>query len=219
MTTATEGTTSLSEQVYTALRREIILGHYPQGSRLPEVELAKGLHTSRVPLREALPRLELEGFVRTTPRRSAVVETWTRDAIADLFDVRVSIEVAAAGMAARRISEGRSATELDNAMDNSDRELGRPDPDDYRIAEASAELHKAVVSTTGNQLMISLMRAISGRIMWLFYLTSQRDARAACAEHHDLHDAIRSGNIRLAESIAYAHIERGRVPSLEALAG
>lgn len=215
---ADHAVTSLSEQVYAKLRRAIIHGRYTQGARLPEIELSKDLNASRVPLREALPRLEIEGFVRTMPRRSAVVETWTPDAIGELFDVRLAIEVPAAGMAARRVGRGCPPTEILQAMDRSDREIGRSTPDDYRIAETSTALHQAVVESMDNRLMTSLMRAVSGRIMWLFYLTSQRDAQTACAEHHDLLDAIASGNERLAESIAYAHIERGRTPSLDALA-
>lgn len=211
--------TSLSEQVHENLRRAIILGEYPQGSRLPEVELARDLHASRVPLREALPRLEVEGFVRTNPRRSAVVETWTAEAVTELFDVRLAIEVPAAGMAARRINEGRTTDELRQAMDRSDREIAHGRPDTYRVAETSTAFHEAIVAATGNRLLISLMQAVSGRILWLFYMTSQRDAKTACAEHHDLLDAITSGHPQLAESIAYAHIERGRKPSLEAMAG
>jgi DNA-binding GntR family transcriptional regulator len=209
--------TSLSEQVHEKLRRAIILGQYPQGSRLPEVELAKDLNASRVPLREALPRLEVEGFVRTNPRRSAVVETWTADAVTELFDVRLAIEVPAAGMAARRIADGRPDGELRDAMARSDRELDRRRPDAYRVAETSTALHETIVATTDNRLLLSLMHAVAGRILWLFYLTSRRDARTACAEHHDLVDAVTSGNPRLAESIAYAHIERGREPSLDAM--
>ena len=50
---------------------------------------------------------------------------------------------------------------------------------------------------------------------WLFYLTSSRDQHVQSDEHHNLLDAIASGNDRLAESVAFAHIEKGRIPSLE----
>jgi DNA-binding GntR family transcriptional regulator len=122
-------------------------------------------------------------------------------------------------MAARRISEGAKPDELTQAMDRSDHEIAKSRPDNYRVAETSTALHEAIVATTENRLLLSLMRAVAGRNLWLFYLTSQRDAKTACAEHHDLVDAITSGQPRLAESIAYAHIERGRKPSLEAMAG
>ena len=65
--------------------------------------------------------------------------------------------------------------------------------------------------------MKNIMRSITGRMVWLFYLTSQLAADIALEEHAQLNNAIRSGNERLAESIAYAHIEHDRIPSFKAL--
>ena len=59
------------------------------------------------------------------------------------------------------------------------------------------------------------MRAVTGRMTWLFYLTSSRDQHVQSDEHHNLLDAITSGNDRLAESVVFAHIEKGRIPALE----
>src|SRR5689334_3758625 len=86
---------SLARQVYLALREGIILGTYPQGSRLIEQRLAEELEVSRVPLREAVPQLEMHGFVETSPRRGAVVATWDAKRVNDLFDLRLSLEVGA----------------------------------------------------------------------------------------------------------------------------
>ncbi len=77
--------------------------------------------------------------------------------------------------------------------------------------------HEAIVDVAGNELMKNIMRSITGRMVWLFYLTSQLAADIALEEHAQLGDAIRSGNERLAESIAYAHIEHDRAPSFRAL--
>ena len=207
--------TSLAVQVYATLRERIILGQYAQGSRLPEQRLAEDLNVSRIPLREAIRQLEVDGFVQSLPRRGAVVWTWTAQAVHDLFDVRLALEVAATGLAATRVANGRDVADIEAALDRSHEELRSGDA--LRIAEASAAFHEAIVVTTDNELMISLMRAVSGRVVWLFHLTSGRDAAVACEEHHDLLDAIRSGGPRMAESVAYAHIDRGRAPSLEAL--
>jgi DNA-binding GntR family transcriptional regulator len=56
-------------------------------------------------------------------------------------------------------------------------------------------------------------------VLWLFYLTSQLDVDEAFDDHVALAEAIRSGNERVAESIAYTHIERDRIPSFSALIG
>jgi DNA-binding GntR family transcriptional regulator len=206
---------SLSVRVYDTLRRGIILGDYPQGMRLAEQRLAEELSVSRVPLREAIPQLEVDGFVQTLPRRCTQVTRWTRRSVNDLFDVRLGLEVSAAGYAARNVASGASTTALRESLDYSHQTLDAGDA--YLIADASSSFHEQLVDLAGNELLSSLMRAVAGRVAWLFYLTSQLDPDAACAEHHELLDAIESGNPRVAEALAYSHIEKGRKPSFEAL--
>jgi DNA-binding GntR family transcriptional regulator len=206
---------SLSRQTYLELRRGIILGRYPQGSRLAEQRLAEELDVSRVPLREAVPQLEMDGFLETFPRRGAVVSSWDAKRVNDLFDLRLCLEVGAARFAARQVASGRSIRPLADALLHSQNVVHAGDP--YEIAQASTSYHEAVVELTDNALMKSLMRSVSGRMLWLFYLTSQLDADDAFEDHVTLCNAIASGNERVAESVAYTHIERDRIPSFSAL--
>lgn len=206
---------SLSQLVYATVREQIILGRYPQGSRLTEQRIGEELEVSRVPLREAVPLLERDGFIQTSPRRGAVVATWDRKAIDDLFDVRLCIEVGAAGHAARQVGQGASMASLDAALSAAHHVV--EERDSYAIAQASAAYHEAVVVSAANELMLKMMRTISGRVTWLFYLTSGLPAQDAYDEHVSLRDAIASGNERVAESVAYAHIERDREPSFAAM--
>jgi len=211
--TAITSESSLADQTYRTLRRRIILGEYAQGARLVEASLAADLAVSRLPIREALPQLENEGFVTTLPRRSSRVVEWTEADITELFDARLSLETLAARLAARAAAAGASLDPLLQAMDDERRAL---DSHDWlQVAETSTDVHEAIVRIGGSSLLASLMRAVTGRMTWLFYLTSARDQRQQSDEHHEMFDAIRSGNERLAESIAYTHIEKGRVPSLE----
>jgi DNA-binding GntR family transcriptional regulator len=206
---------SLSRQIYDRLREEIIRGRYPQGSRLAEQPLAEELQVSRVPLREAIPLLVVDGFVRTLPRRGAVVTTWTLDTAHELFDLRLCLEVGAARFAARQVYEGAPIDSLRAVLERS-RE-GVVTRDAYRIAGDSTLFHEVIVEMTGNELMRSVMRSVSGRMMWLFFLTSDLDAVDALGGHEELLEAIESGNERVAESIAYAHIERDRAESMRVL--
>lgn len=206
---------SLSRQIYATLREEIIRGKYPEGTRIAEQRIAQEMDVSRVPLREAVPQLERDGFVRTFPRRGAVVSTWDEKSVDNLFDLRLCIEVGAARFAARRAGEGASLDTIDAALKHSQDVVN--DRDAYDIAQASTWYHEAIVDTADNELMSSLMRSVSGRMMWLFYLTSQLDVEDAFHDHVTLRDAIASGNERVAESVAYAHIERDREPSFIAL--
>ena len=206
---------SLSRQIYAALREGIIRGRYPQGSRLAEQRLAEELEVSRVPLREAVPLLEVDGFVRTLPRRSAIVTTWTPRAAHEVFDLRLCLEVGAARYAARQIAGGVSAAPLEAALERS--RTGLAGPDAYLIAGHRTSFHEAVVELADNDLLRSVTRSVSGRMMWLFYLTSELDPLTIVRGHQDLLAAIGSGDERLAESVAYLQIERDRQDSVRVL--
>ena len=205
----------LAQKVYTSLREAIIRGRYAEGQRLPEARLAAELNVSRVPLREALPELANQGFLTSLPRRTAVVATWSERTVEELFDVRLSLEVSAARLAARNVKSGMSVDAVRHAINASTRLVGAADP--LLIAESSTVIHERFVELSDNALLTSLMRTVMGRMTWLFYMTSQRDAQVACDEHLELLDVICSGNEGFAESVAYAHIEKGRIPSLETL--
>jgi DNA-binding GntR family transcriptional regulator len=202
-------------QLYRSVRERILTGVYPQGSRLPEQRLATDLNVSRIPLREALPRLESDGLITTLPRRSAVVSTWTLDAVHHLFDTRLAIEVAAAGHAARAARTGRSLAHIESVLDSSETEMRRGD--ELGFADANAQFHCALVDASGNPLMTSLMSGLTSRMTWLFLLTAQRDHRTACREHRAIVDAVRAGNEGLAKATTYTHIESGRGPSIDAM--
>lgn len=208
---------SLSRQAYNTIREGIIRGEYPQGSRIAEARIAAELQMSRVPLREAVPQLEQEGFVRTFPRRGAVVTVWDEKAVNDLFDLRLYLEVGAARFAAREVARGASFEPLQKALHYSQDVVHSGDA--YRVAEASTWYHEAIVDLSGNDLMKQVMRSVTGRVLWLFYLTSQLDVDDAFDDHVALANAIQSGNERVAESVAYTHIERDRIPSFSALQG
>lgn len=207
---------TLRAWIYSRIRRSIILGEYPAGMRLNEVRLAEELQVSRVPLRESFHRLERDGFISLEPRRSAVVTSWNAARVNDLFDVRLGLEVEASGVVARRVGRGEMPVpELHDLVDRERAALDRGDL--LAVAEISTEFHTRIVELTGNALMVSLMAQIAQRMTWLFYLTSARDPEKACAEHDELIDDIATGNEALVRSIAHAHIEKGRLPTLRVM--
>lgn len=204
-----------SSRLYHELRTRIIRGDYPPGTRLRERELAEELHASRIPLREALPQLEADGFIETRPRRGAIVTQLTMQDVAEVYDVRLGVEVYATRLAAQQVASGARTSRLQQAMSTSRAAIATGNPTE--IAETSAELHDEIVRLSGNALLISMMRLAAGRDRWIFRMTSGRDPNTACVEHEQLCDAIYTGNADLAASIAYAHIERGRIPTFTAL--
>jgi DNA-binding GntR family transcriptional regulator len=209
------GTGFLARRVYATVREQIIRGQHADGTRLAEQRISEELEVSRIPVREALAMLEADGFVVSAPHRSAVVRTWDARSIDDLFDVRAVLEPGAARYAARAVARGGSTEALERAL-TAARDSVRSG-DDYLIAACSAAFHEAVVATTGNDMMMAQMRAISGRIQWLFFRTATLDIDAAFQDHSEIAAAIASGDERVAEALSYSHIELDRAPTFAAL--
>ncbi len=96
---------SIADKVYALLRTEIASGAFRPGQRILEKALAVRLGISRTPIREALLRLEIEGVVVCTSRRSYNVRILTVDDIRQIYETLGVLEGAAAAIVARRLTE------------------------------------------------------------------------------------------------------------------
>ncbi len=90
----------LRELVCENIRQAIIDGTFSPGERLMEIQMADEMGVSRTPVREAIRKLELEGFVVMIPRRGTYADISIKD-ITEIYEVRTSLDVLAAGLAAR----------------------------------------------------------------------------------------------------------------------
>ena len=95
---------TMQEIVYDTIREAIQTGRYAQGQRLIADELAQELGTSRMPVREALRRLEVAGLVSITPHRGAVVSELSEQEIVEIYHIRAVLEGLAARLAASQLT-------------------------------------------------------------------------------------------------------------------
>ncbi len=93
-----------AEAVYRTLKEAIARGIFAEGERLQDRALALELGVSRTPVREALQRLESQGFVENRPRVGLAVTEITPQAIEDIYVIRIALEGVAARLAAQRAS-------------------------------------------------------------------------------------------------------------------
>ena len=100
----------LRDVVFNTLRQAIITGEFAPGERLMEISLANRLGVSRTPVREAIRKLELEGFVVMIPRRGTYVADISIKDINEVYEIRTSLDVLAAGLAAERINDDELET-------------------------------------------------------------------------------------------------------------
>lgn len=202
---------SLREHAYDELRARIVGLELKPGARLIERDLADELAVSRIPLREAIQRLQQDGLVVVVPRQGAIVSPFTVDDVRDLFDVRESLEVLAARLAAERADEEGLAA-LAAQLDTARRATKRGDKP--AIAAANAGFHTIIVDLAANPLLESTLKPLEARTQWLFHLTKDRDAGVQCREHEELLAAIADHDADRAAESAFHHVHSGRDTSM-----
>ena len=161
----------LRDKVVDELRQRIIDGVYEPGDRLTEERLADDFGVSRNPVREAIRVLQGEGFLVAQPRRGAVVARLSEQDVVDLFDVRLSLEVLAAKLAAERAGTTGTAA-LDRLL-----VLARTARRGADLAALNTRFHAAICALSGNVLLAGIMESLHGRLQWVYRQSAEARAR------------------------------------------
>lgn len=201
--------------VFEQVKRRIIDGELRPGDDLRERDIAESLGVSRVPVREALPLLESAGLVKLTPRRSAKVTDITEKDMEDLFDLRSSLEPLAARLAASRVAAGADTSRLREALEGASTAL--EEGDDGGFHDHSSQLHLEIERLASNPLLDYVMNSLRERNARLNVVNIGSHARTRHDEHVILATAILDGNVRLAEAVAFTHVELGHARTVEAV--
>src|SRR5580692_8108023 len=95
---------TLKEHVAERLRESIVSGVYKPGTRLNESKLARQFGVSRIPVREALMKLQMQGLVMNHPRRGMFVNTLSEDDTQKINSVRIVLESEAIKLCRARLT-------------------------------------------------------------------------------------------------------------------
>ncbi len=140
----------LSERLRDAIEERIVVGTYPPGSRLDEVEMAGAFGVSRTPIREALIQLASAGLVQSRPRRGSVVADVSPARLQEMFEVMAEMEALCARLAAARAGAAERAA-LVSAHEACAAAVKAKDPDAYyRLNE---QFHHALYAACGNDFL------------------------------------------------------------------
>ena len=197
---------------YQAIRRAIIEGAYPAGSRLPEEELSERIGVSRTPIRQALRQLEHQGHVELRPRRGAWVSSWTEEDIAEVYGVRAQLESYGAQLAAQKIGalELRHLEECCLRMEAIEdaRQPGFLD----ELGELNNEFHASLLRATGNRrLMISLASIVeTPLILRVYHSYDERRRYEAMRHHREILGAVAARDGEWAAATMRVHILSAR---------
>lgn len=208
---------SLPQQVAELLRRRLIEGELPAGSKLNERVLCEQLGVSRTPLREAIKLLAAEGLVALEAGRGAFVPVPSPEDIAQTFDVIAVLEGLAAERAAAHITEAQ-LSELQALQFDMQAAFERRDLKAYYAA--NAQVHDVLSLAAHNAVLRQTWQQLNLRLHALRFRSNQDEAkwRQALAEHAEMLLALRQRNGAALRTLLETHLHRKRDAVLEKLA-
>lgn len=197
---------TMKEIVYDTLREAIINGRYAPGHRLVADELAKELGVSRMPVREAIHRLEAAGLVSSSPHRGAVVSELSEQEVIEIYHIRAVLDGLAARLAVGhlRALDCRMMDSLLNEMDEAVRVN-----DTERLLRINRDFHLVIWEAAGaprlQELLVNLYDASTRFRNISINLPGRLDQLTQ--EHRLIALALENGDAAAAEHYANEHHE------------
>ncbi|MGW7824078.1 GntR family transcriptional regulator [Streptomyces puniciscabiei] len=189
------------------LREAILTGQFKDGDELNQVHLAQHYGVSRVPLREALQRLQAEGLVVSRAHQRAVVSGLTLDRVLEVIDIRLLLEAYLLERAVEAITDERIArlraicAEMEKVDDHNE------------WLHRNREFHDLIYSSADAPVALELTGQMAGRVERYLHMWSdsgvQRKEEAA-NEHRRIVDALAARDKRRARLELELHIMHTR---------
>lgn len=197
---------SLTARVYQDLRKAIITGGIPGGTRLVESNLAAEMQVSRTPVREALHKLALEGLLYSIPRAGYIVEEMSEYDVEDLFEVRIKIEQMAARMALEKITPGEIEQLVQN-LEKADRVLQKAEL--RQMAELDTEFHGIIYKAARSRTLYRICRTLSDHTLKyrIALIDQSQMGRKTRDGHYEIYAAILAGDVERVDRAVQSHLE------------
>ncbi|MFF5473910.1 GntR family transcriptional regulator [Streptomyces achromogenes] len=197
----------LRERVYEALLELITTRALRPGQHLVESELAGHLGVSRQPVREALQRLNTEGWVDLRPAQGAFVHEPTEEEADQLLTVRTLLEAEAARLAAAHADSAGIAA-LNELCAEGERAVAAEDVD--RAVALNAAFHSKVMELAGNTVLAGLAAQVDRRVRWYYTPVARQRGGQSWVEHRELIAAIDARDEQRATRLMREHTEHTR---------
>lgn len=200
-----------TEQAYRSIRTKIVSGEYREGERLTEKRLSEELGFSRTPVREAVGRLILEGFIENQGGYTTRVAEFPGDEVEQVYEIRRLLECYSARRAARLATEEEIAR-LRAIHDRMRADTPPADQEAYqRLTQANEEFHKEIVAAARSpRLKALIMMAFDmGMVVRTYRMFSAAELRRSLNHHAELIEAIEARQPDWAESVMSAHLLAG----------
>ena len=197
---------TLPDRLVEIIRENIVSGAIPMDVAIRQDALARDLKVSKIPLREALARLEQDGLVVSQPNRGFFVRPMSWAEAEEVFALRLTIEPEAAAHASLNATEAEQAVARD-ALSQLDADAKAQKP---TVGRLNRLFHLALVAP-GNrpitQGIVARLHVMADRYVGKHLEPKQRHIRAE-AEHHEILDAWLARKDAMVRGLVARHLER-----------
>lgn len=195
----------LADWAYDEIRRHIVHGALPPGTRLIEKKLTTSLAISRTPLREALRRLEQDGLIERHLGGGLSVTQLTLDEIKEILGIRAVLEGHCAALAAERIT----ADELAALFTAHEDAAGAIRDGDLQVLnEANTRFHDGINAASGSRRCVAMVNGMREAVLRYRSeaLSDEATRTRSFEEHLEILTAIKKRDSARAETLMRAHI-------------
>lgn len=196
------------------LRHAILTGEIAPGEWLRQDELAERLGISSTPIREALRRLEADGLVEHVRHQGVKVVAYTLNAAREYYDLRSMLEPFALRLAAERIRPVDIAA-LEALVAEAQVLLAQQAMAD--LTEANWRFHEHLLGLCGSRLVQDVLGRVRRSFQLDTLLMIPERAAASVAEHQRIVDALKRGEVSVAENQLRENIDNARAAMLARL--
>ncbi|MGX5667949.1 GntR family transcriptional regulator [Rhizobium daejeonense] len=200
---------TIADRTYIQLREEIITTVLPPGTLLRETELMERLNAGRTPVREAIQRLQRDGFVVVSGRRGTFVSTIDLSDLTAVYEARARIESYATRLATERLREyeRQEAREL---IDELKAIVGPMKLDD--ILALDRRVHRFIYRAAKNRYLQDTLEHYHNLSLRILYVSMRRfpvlvpRLEDVLREQIIMLEAVCSGDGERAEQVSMHHV-------------
>lgn len=202
---------SLQERTYRALRAALLEGRFGAGERIVEARVAAMLGVSRVPVREAMRRLQQDGLLEVRPRGGIYAGSIGPDEADDIYRIRGALEGVAAALAAERMSD-EELRQLRTILDRAGEAVARP-AGETDVVRLASEFHRAIHTGARSPRLLDALESIYAQVARFRTITLHIPGRPeeAVEGHRGLYEAVAGRDAARAETLMRAHVESARL--------
>jgi len=195
---------SLTHKIYKNLKEDIINLRFKEDSIITEKELAERYKVSKTPVREALKKLNSEGFIEVLPRKGYFIASISVEDLKNIFQIRMILEVGASEIAIANAS----LNDIEKLKEIANTKVKTINSKSYiEYSEINYRFHLLIAKSTNNNMLANMIEGVLNQLRRVLYKDlCNLDFENMKNEHLKIVDAIEKKDISLVKIIMEKHL-------------